>query len=128
MKRYTESHEWFDPTEESQSGLFKIGISSHAAEQLGDVVFVELPEIGKEVEAGNSMAVIESVKAVGDLYAPFTGIVKAVNEDLNDQPGNVTADPEGDGWILVLEASDAEGAGKQGMTQEEYQAKLASEE
>ena len=84
-----------------------IGISDFAQSQLGDVVFVELPELDKTVKAGAGFAVVESVKAVSDIYAPLSGCVVEVNEKLSDAPETVNQDPYGEGWIAVLEISDA---------------------
>jgi glycine cleavage system H protein len=102
-RRYTKDHEWveFDGT------VAVIGISDHAQEQLGDVVFVDLPEIGREVVAEEPMAVVESVKAASDVYAPIGGKVVEVNETLSDNPGLVNEAPEGDGWFVKLEPEDA---------------------
>ncbi|MFW5679797.1 MAG: glycine cleavage system protein GcvH [Pseudomonadota bacterium] len=102
-RRYTKDHEWveFDGT------VAIVGISDHAQEQLGDVVFVDLPEIGREVVAEEPMAVVESVKAASDVYAPIGGKVVEVNEALSDNPGLVNEAPEGDGWFVKLEPEDA---------------------
>lgn len=89
MLKYTEEHEWL----RAEGDEVVVGITAHAAEQLGDVVFVELPEAGREVEAGEEIVVIESVKAASDITAPIAGTVTAVNEALADAPGEVNADP-----------------------------------
>ena len=94
--RYRESHEWIDP----ETG--RVGISEFAQDELGDVVFVELPNEGDAVEAGGEFGVVESIKAVSDLYAPVSGDVVAVNETLFDAPELVNDDPFGDGWMLEL--------------------------
>jgi glycine cleavage system H protein len=94
---YLESHEWIDP----DSG--RVGITDFAQDELGDVVFVELPDEGDEVEGEGEFGVIESIKAVSDLYAPVGGTVTAVNEALFDQPELVNDDPFGEGWMLELE-------------------------
>ncbi|MFZ7103187.1 MAG: glycine cleavage system protein GcvH [Peptococcaceae bacterium] len=100
--KYTAEHEWVD------LGSKKVGISYYAQEALGDVVFVELPEVGAELEVGDSLGVIESVKAVSDIYAPVKGRVTAVNEELLDNPELINQDPYGRGWILELEITGGE--------------------
>ena len=101
-KRYTEDHEWVMVS----GGEATVGISNHAQEQLGDIVFVELPAIGKALAKGKEAAVVESVKAASEIYAPADGEVLAVNEALNDEPGMVNSDPEGDGWFFKMKLSD----------------------
>lgn len=102
--RYTETHEWVSNEED---GTIKVGITDHAQSQLGDLVYVELPEVGDRVEAGDACAVVESVKAASDVYSPVTGEVTAVNEDLADSPELVNQDAFGDGWLFALNADDA---------------------
>ncbi len=115
--RYTDEHEWL---RQEEDGTVTIGITDHAQSALGDLVYVELPEVGQEVEAGGEMAVVESVKAASDVYAPVGGEVVAVNEDLADDPEKVNADPYGDGWIVRLQpAGDGET-----MSPDDYQAFL----
>ena len=101
-KRYTEDHEWVMVSGDEAT----VGISHHAQEQLGDIVFVELPEIGKALAKGKEAAVVESVKAASEIYAPLDGEVTAVNEVLNDEPGKVNSDPEGDGWFFKMKLKD----------------------
>lgn len=101
--RYTASHEWVSSEED---GTFRIGISDHAQEALGDLVFVELPGVGERVDQGDACAVVESVKAASDIYAPVSGEVIAVNEALADDPGIINSDPYGDGWLFSVEPSD----------------------
>ena len=98
---YLESHEWLTTSEPR-----RVGVSDFAQDELGDVVFVELPEAGETVTAGESFGVIESIKAVSDLYAPVSGEVVAVNEALFDRPELVNEDPFGDGWMLELDVSE----------------------
>ncbi|PSQ07295.1 glycine cleavage system protein H [Halobacteriales archaeon QS_6_71_20] len=98
---YRESHEWIDP----ESG--RVGITDFAQDELGDVVFVELPGEGDALEAGGELGVIESIKAVSDLYAPVSGEVTAVNEALFDAPELVNEDPFGEGWMVEVEFADA---------------------
>ena len=104
--QYTRSHEWVRTEDDTAT----IGITDHAQDELGDVVFVELPEVGATFDAGDSFGTIESVKAVSDLYTPVGGEVVEVNEALNDSPEKVNDDPYGDGWIIKLRVSD-EGSG-----------------
>ena len=101
--KYTKSHEWVRVEE---GGEVVVGITDHAQEQLGDLVFVELPELGLEVEAGGECAVIESVKAASDVYSPVSGEVTAINEALADTPEIINQDAFGDGWICRLKLSD----------------------
>ena len=101
--RYAMSHEW---VRNEGDGSYTIGITEHAQELLGDMVFVELPDVGDAVSAGDDVAVAESVKAASDVYAPISGEVVAVNEELEDSPERVNADPYGDGWLLRIKATD----------------------
>lgn len=101
-RRYTEDHEWVEV--EGDTGT--IGISDYAQEQLGDVVFVELPEVGKTIDKGGEAAVVESVKAAAEVYAPVGGEVVEVNEELNGDPSLVNTDAFGDGWFVKLKLSD----------------------
>jgi glycine cleavage system H protein len=99
--QYTKSHEWV----RTEGDTATIGITDHAQDELGDVVFVELPEVGATFDAGDSFGTVESVKAVSDLYTPVGGEVVEVNETLNDQPEKINEDPYGEGWIVKLSAS-----------------------
>ena len=101
--KFTEDHEWIKV--EGETGT--IGISPYAAKQLGDVVFVELPEIGREMDKGDEAAVVESVKAASEVYSPIGGEVIEVNETLEDAPETVNASPDGDGWFLKIKIADA---------------------
>ena len=101
--KYTQSHEWVS---REANGNVRIGITDHAQEALGDLVFVELPAVGDETDQGDSVAVVESVKAASDIYAPVTGEVVAINEDLEDDPGLINNDPYGDGWLYEVALSD----------------------
>ena len=101
-RKYLESHEWV----ESDGDAAKVGISDFAQDELGDVVFVELPAEGDEVEKDAEFGVVESIKAVSDLYAPVSGTVTAVNDELTDEPELVNDDPFGDGWLIEVELSD----------------------
>ena len=101
--RYTTEHEWV----RLDGDVATVGISKHAAEALGDVVFVETPEAGKSVSKGDSFAVVESVKAASDVYAPVSGEVVEGNAALASAPETVNADPEGEGWFAKIRVSDA---------------------
>lgn len=118
--KYTSSHEWV--REEGDTAV--VGITDHAQEQLGDVVFVELPEPGTTLGAGESLGVVESVKAVSDLYAPVAGEVVEVNEALVEDPELLNQDPYGDGWILKMRVSGGE---EDLLSSEEY-GKVVQEE
>ena len=99
---YTKDHEWL---RREDDGTVTIGITDHAATALGDLVYVELPEVDQEVEAAGEMAVVESVKAASDVYAPIAGSIAAVNEDLADDPEKINAEPYGEGWIVRMTPS-----------------------
>ncbi|WP_377894817.1 glycine cleavage system protein GcvH [Alteromonas sp. R78001] len=103
--RYASTHEWVRP---DGDGVFTVGISEHAQGLLGDMVFVELPDVGDTVSTGDDIAVAESVKAASDVYAPINGEVVGVNEELEDSPELVNSDPYGDGWLFKIKADDAE--------------------
>ncbi|WP_100643133.1 glycine cleavage system protein GcvH [Alteromonas facilis] len=102
--RYTATHEWVRP---ERDGVFTVGITEHAQDLLGDMVFVELPDVGDEVSTGDDIVVAESVKAASDVYAPISGEIVAVNEELEDSPELVNSDPFGDGWMFKIKAEDA---------------------
>jgi len=100
--RFTKDHEWV----ELDGDIATIGITAYAAEQLGDVVFVETPEVGKTIATGDGMAVVESVKAASDVYAPVAGEVVAANGALSDAPETVNQEPEGAGWFAKVKVKD----------------------
>jgi glycine cleavage system H protein len=100
--QYTKSHEWV----RFEDGTATIGITDHAQEELGDVVFVELPDVGDTIGAGESFGTVESVKAVSDLYTPVGGEVAEVNSSLEDAPEKINDDPYGEGWIVKLSTSE----------------------
>ncbi|MGH9165334.1 MAG: glycine cleavage system protein GcvH [Acidimicrobiales bacterium] len=100
---YTADHEWVAVVE----GQVRVGITDFAQDALGDVVFVQLPEVGSQVEAGGSCSEVESTKSVSDVYAPFSGEVVAVNETLTDAPQRLNEDPYGEGWICIIAPSGA---------------------
>ncbi len=102
--RYTSDHEW---VRLDDAGLVRIGITDYAQEALGDVVFVQLPEPGSRVESGSAFSEVESTKSVSDVYAPIAGTVVEVNTELADSPQRLNEDPYGEGWICVIEPSDA---------------------
>jgi glycine cleavage system H protein len=120
--KYSKEHEWVT-TDES---VVTIGITDHAQEQLGEIVFVELPAVGDKVSKDDPFGVIESVKAVSDIYAPVSGSVVAVNEELPGSPETVNEDPYGDGWLIKVKASDREDFDDL-MDAEEYEAMVAEE-
>jgi glycine cleavage system H protein len=102
--KYVDTHEWIRVEGDN---VVTIGITDHAQDLLGDVVFVELPEIDSDVATGDEIAVVESVKAASDIYAPLTGTIIAVNDGLEDSPESVNSDPYGDGWIFKMKLSDS---------------------
>lgn len=101
--KYTSEHEWLRA---EGNGEFIVGITAHAQETLGDMVFIDLPDVGAEVNMGEECAVVESVKAASDIYAPLSGQIIAVNETLNDSPELVNEQPYQEGWIFRIKASD----------------------
>jgi glycine cleavage system H protein len=120
--KYTEEHEWVMVEEE----IAVIGISDFAQDALGDVVFVELPEVGAVLEAGKAFGVVESVKAVSDIYAPISGTVEEINEDLIEAPEIINTSPYVDGWMIKIRMADAADADAL-MTADDYQALIAEE-
>lgn len=120
--KYSKEHEWVT-TDES---VVTIGITDHAQEQLGEIVFVELPAVGDKVSKDDPFGVIESVKAVSDIYAPVSGSVVAVNEELPGSPETVNEDPYGDGWLIKVKVSDPADFDDL-MDAEEYEAMVADE-
>ena len=116
--RYLASHEWGRIDEE---GILTVGISEHAQDLLGDIVFVELPDIGKELDAEEESAIVESVKAASDVYAPLSGEVIEVNEKLLDEPEIVNSSPLEDGWFFKIKLNDISSF-ENLMTEEEYNA------
>ncbi|MEN8109010.1 MAG: glycine cleavage system protein GcvH [Pseudomonadota bacterium] len=122
--KYAKSHEW---ARTNDDGSVTVGISDTAQDQLGDMVFIEVPEVGQTVTAEEACAVVESVKAASDVYAPLGGEIVEVNEDLADSPETVNNDAYGEGWIFRLEPSDAGELGAL-MDADAYEAFLASED
>ncbi|HIC70531.1 MAG TPA: glycine cleavage system protein GcvH [Alphaproteobacteria bacterium] len=124
--KYTEKHEWIllERNPETNSDVGIVGITDYAQQQLGDIVFVELPNIGAVFSQGDEAVVIESVKAASELYTPITGKVTAVNGDLAEQPGLINTDPTGNGWFIKIRLSEP--AELEGLMDEEaYQAFIA---
>lgn len=101
--RYTPGHEW---VREGTGGTIRVGITEYAATELGDVVFVSLPQVGEEVAAADACAEVESTKSVSDVYSPASGVVTAVNDLLADSPETINSEPYGDGWLFEIEMSD----------------------
>lgn len=122
--RYTRSHEWVDV---AGDGTVTVGVTDYAQQALGDLVFVELPDPGENVEAGDTCAVVESVKAASDVYAPLAGEVVEVNEQLAEAPELVNEDPFGEGWLFKLSVAD-EGDIEGLLDAEAYQALVEEEE
>lgn len=102
MLKFTEEHEWLN----LDGAVATVGITEHAAKQLGDVVFVQLPEVGTNLTKGDGAAVVESVKAASDVYAPLSGEVVEVNQTVVDDPASVNADPQGNAWFFKLKLDD----------------------
>ena len=116
--QYTSDHEWL---RREDDGNVTIGITDHAQQALGDLVYVELPELDQEVESGGDMAVVESVKAASDVYAPISGTVVEINEALSDDPEIINSDPYGEGWIVRMKPGGDDG---DLLTPDAYQALL----
>lgn len=122
--KFLRSHEW---ARIDDNGRVTVGISEHAQAQLGDLVYVELPDIGDHVDQGAACAVVESVKAASDIYSPIAGKVVAVNESLSDKPETINEDAFGDGWIFTIEPDDVSQM-EELLTPDEYAALLEEEE
>jgi glycine cleavage system H protein len=121
---YTRSHEWID---NDGDGTVTVGVTDYAQSSLGDLVFVELPEVGAHFAVGDAVAVVESVKAASDIYAPLAGEIVEVNEELADSPERVNEDPFGEGWLFKL-AIDSEDGLNDLLDAEAYQAIVENEE
>ena len=102
--KYTESHEWID----LEDNIGTVGVTDYAQKELGDIVYVELPEVGTEVNAGDEVAVLESTKAAADIYAPVGGTIVEVNKALNDKPEEINQSPMEDGWLFKIEIQKME--------------------
>ncbi len=106
-RRYTDQHEWALVQENDAAGtVVRVGITDHAQDALGDIVFVQLPEVGEEVSAGSPIGEVESTKSVSDIYAPVGGVIAAVNTALEKAPETINSDPYGDGWLVEISVSD----------------------
>ena len=120
--RFTQTHEWLN----SDQSEMIMGITEHAQELLGDMVFVDLPDIGDEVKAGDELGVVESVKAASDFYAPISGVVVAVNQQVNEDPALVNSDPYGAGWLVKIKASNIDEINTL-LNAEQYQNEIAGD-
>ncbi len=121
--KYTEEHEWVS---QKAPTSVRVGITEYAQDQLGDVVFVELPDVGKQVEAGDAVGEVESTKSVSEIFAPVSGTVTAVNEAVVQAPELINSDPYGEGWMFEIELTDPDGL--EGLLEAEaYQAITESE-
>jgi len=125
-RRYTKEHEWVQ-ADAQDATLLAIGITDYAQEALGDIVMVELPEVGDQMGNHQVLGALESPKSVSDVFCPVEGEVAAVNEDLEDSPETVNDDPYGDGWLVKIRVSDASVA-ESLMTPEAYEAFIASQD
>ncbi|MCU7941745.1 MAG: glycine cleavage system protein GcvH [Candidatus Thiodiazotropha sp. (ex Cardiolucina cf. quadrata)] len=123
-RHYAKSHEWI---KDEGDGSYTIGITAHAQELLGDLVFVDLPEVGSQVEAGGDCAVVESVKAASDVYSPVTGEVIAINEALDGAPETINEDAYGSGWMFKVKVTDT-GSMDELLDADGYDAVIAEEE
>lgn len=117
--RYRETHEWTT----TDGDTVRVGISDFAQDELGDIVFVELPDVGDAIEQAGEFGVVESIKAVSDVYSPVSGEVTGVNDAVFDQPELINEDPYGDGWLIELEPSD-EGEFDELLDADEYEAQI----
>lgn len=122
--KFLRSHEW---VRLESDGTAYVGISDHAQEAMGDLVYVELPEVGSTVSGGEEAGVVESVKAASDIFSPVTGEVIAINETLNDSPETVNTDPYGDGWLFQVRLSDPSELDSL-LSAEDYEGQLEAEE
>ncbi|BEU04569.1 glycine cleavage system H protein [Agarivorans sp. OAG1] len=122
--RYASTHEW---VRSEGDGVYTVGISEHAQELLGDMVFIDLPDVGDDIDAGDDCAVAESVKAASDIYAPLSGEVVEINEELEDSPEQVNSDAYGDGWMFKVKVSD-ESELENLLSAEDYAATIEEDE
>lgn len=123
--RFTQSHEWVEMIKDNTA---RIGITDYAQNALGDIVYVELPEIGDEVEVDDEFGAVESVKACSELYAPVEGTVCEINEVLSDKPGLLNSDAEGEGWIVSLTLTGGDGEFNSLLSKDEYEKLIAGDE
>lgn len=122
--KYSATHEWV--LKEDDQNIVTVGVSDHAQGQLGEIVFVDLPEVGLKIAAGDEVCVLESVKAAADVYSPVSGKIVAINEDLEDSPGLVNTDPYQDGWLYKIDLKD-EVEYEELLDANEYKEQLAEE-
>ena len=122
--RYTQQHEW---VRQEDGGIATVGVTDYAQDQLGKIVFVELPEAGREVQKGENIVVLESVKTIADVYAPVGGTIAAVHEELLDAPELINEDPYQSGWIVTI-SPDNPGELEQLMSREEYESFVREQE
>ncbi|WP_369134873.1 glycine cleavage system protein GcvH [Modestobacter sp. I12A-02662] len=109
-RRYTDQHEWaMVQGADGASTVVRVGITDHAQDALGDIVFIQLPEVGEEVAPGSAIGEVESTKSVSDIYSPVTGVVTAVNSALETTPETVNSDPYGEGWLVEVAVQGADG-------------------
>lgn len=120
--RFTQTHEWINHNQDEMI----VGITEHAQQLLGDMVFVDLPQIGDEVSAGDELGVVESVKAASDFYAPISGVIIAINEQVNENPALVNSDPYGAGWLVKIKANDVNDINAL-LDAEQYQKEIAED-
>lgn len=120
--KFTQTHEWINGQDDHMS----IGITEHAQELLGDMVYVDLPDIGTHIKAGDEIGVVESVKAASDFYAPVSGEVVAINQAINDDPALVNKDPYGAGWLIKIKASNPQDINAL-LDAEQYQKEIAED-
>lgn len=120
--KYSKEHEWVA----AEESMATIGITDHAQDQLGEIVYIELPSVGEKISKDDPFGVVESVKAVSDIYAPISGTVAEVNEGLRESPEVINEDPYGDGWLIKIRASDASEMDDL-MDSEEYEEMVAQE-
>jgi glycine cleavage system H protein len=122
-RRYTDQHEWaLRQGDESAATVVRVGITDHAQDALGDIVYVQLPEVGAEVTPGNAIGEVESPTSVSDIYSPVTGVVVAVNDRLGDAPETINADPYGEGWLVEIRVEGNEDPTAALLDAEAYQA------
>lgn len=118
-RRYVESHEWIENTDEE--GIYRVGITDFAQDELGDIIFVEFPQEGDEFEQGVEFAVVESIKAISDIYLPVAGTIESVNDSIADQPELINEDPYGSGWLVTISTDSSI---DHLLTADDYEAKL----
>lgn len=121
--KFTKTHEWLKPTEAED---WMMGITEHAQKLLGDMVFIELPDLGRSVHKGEEMGVVESVKAASDFYSPVAGVITEINQAVLDNPALVNQDPEGEGWLIKIKPNDRQ-TGDNLLDADEYQREIREE-